>query len=36
MLIDFQAALPRIMGMSGERREEWSEREDEVLLFERA
>jgi heme-degrading monooxygenase HmoA len=33
---DFQAGLPRIMAMGGERREEWSERDDEVLLFERA
>ena len=33
---DFQAALPLIMGMGDERRPEWSEREDEVLLFESA
>jgi len=33
---DFQAALPRIGSMSDERRDEWSDREDEVLLFERA
>ena len=32
----FQAALPTIGGLSHERREEWSEREDELLLFEPA
>jgi heme-degrading monooxygenase HmoA len=29
----FQAALPSIAGLSGERRPEWSEREDELLLL---
>ncbi|HEX2102228.1 MAG TPA: antibiotic biosynthesis monooxygenase [Solirubrobacteraceae bacterium] len=29
----FQAALPRIESMTSERRDEWSEREDEVLLL---
>jgi heme-degrading monooxygenase HmoA len=30
----FEAALPRIGGLRHERREEWSEREDELLLLE--
>jgi heme-degrading monooxygenase HmoA len=29
----FQAALPSIAGLSAERRPEWSDREDEVLLL---
>jgi heme-degrading monooxygenase HmoA len=29
----FRDALPTIMSLSGERREEWSEREDDVLLL---
>jgi heme-degrading monooxygenase HmoA len=33
---DFEAALPRIAALSHERREEWCDREDEVLLFEPA
>jgi quinol monooxygenase YgiN len=33
---DFQAALPLIMGLSGERRPEWSERDDELLVLESA
>jgi heme-degrading monooxygenase HmoA len=33
---DFHAALPRIESMTAERREEWSEREDEVLLLQPA
>jgi heme-degrading monooxygenase HmoA len=32
----FQAALPSIGGLSGERRPEWSAREDELLLLEPA
>jgi quinol monooxygenase YgiN len=32
----FQAALPIIGGLSGERRPEWSAREDELLLLEPA
>jgi len=33
---DFDAALPLIMGLSGERSPEWSEREDELLLLDGA
>jgi quinol monooxygenase YgiN len=33
---DFRAALPLIMSLGPERREEWSERPDELLLFEDA
>jgi quinol monooxygenase YgiN len=33
---DFQAALPLIMGLSGERRPEWSQREDELIVVESA
>jgi heme-degrading monooxygenase HmoA len=32
----FQAALPSIAGLSAERRPEWSERDDELLLLEPA
>lgn len=31
---DFQAALPTIMALAPERRPEWSDREDEVLVME--
>ena len=33
---DFRAALPLIMSLAPERRAEWSERPDEVLLLEAA
>ena len=33
---DFQAALPLITSLAPERREEWSERPDDVLLLEEA
>ena len=32
----FQAALPTILSMAPERRAEWSSREDELLVMERA
>jgi quinol monooxygenase YgiN len=33
---DFRAALPTIMSMAPERRDEWSERPDELVLLEEA
>ena len=32
----FAAAMPRIMSLSGERRDEWSERPDELLALTQA